>query len=99
MAKDPNKLIFLDARETLMGNLETIRDSLVRCIDEGLVDVEDEYYNELLDLIEEAYQVDNWDELMEAVSKAKPLEIDVANWLSRHGRSQIALSWPKPPIR
>lgn len=99
MAKDLNKLLFLDAKEDVLENLKTIQTSLIRCIDEGMIDEEDIYYNELLDLIEEAYVVDNWDEIMEVVAKAKTLEIDVANWLARHGISQMSLLWPKNPSK
>ena len=97
MAKDPNKLLFLNAKEDAIENLEAIRLSLVRCIDEGMIDEEDLYYNELLALIDEASIADSWDELEEVITKGKTLEIDVSNWLSRHGRSNLSLPWPKIP--
>jgi hypothetical protein len=97
MAKDPNILAFLEARGDAVENLEAIRLSLTACVDEGMVDLEDTYYNELLLLIDEATLSRTWEELTEVIDKAKTLEIDVAVWLSNHGRTSISLPWPKPP--
>ena len=92
MAKEPQ---FVDAKEDVIQNLESIQLSLIRCVEEGMIDLEDTYYNEVLDLLEDARIVDTWDELMEIVSLAKTLETDVAAWLSRHGRASLSLPWPK----
>ncbi len=97
MAKDPNILAFLESRGDTVENLEAIRLNLSRCVDDGMVDLEDTYYNELLVLIDEASMSKNWEELMEVISKAKTLEVDVAVWLSNHGQTSISLPWPKPP--
>lgn len=97
MAKDPNILQFLESRGDTVENLKAIQANLVRCIDEGLVDQDDTYYNELLALIDEAQLSKTWDELMEVISKAKVLEVDVAVWLSGHGQNSISLPWPRPP--
>lgn len=94
MAKD-SQLIF--AKQAVLENLDTIQMSLVRCVQEGMIDLEDSYYNEVLGLIEEGRTADNWDELMEAVVRAKTLENDVASWMSRHGRNSVSLTWPKQP--
>lgn len=96
MAKNPNILGFLEARSDTIENLEAIQLSLSRCMDEGMIDLEDAYYNEILALLDEASISKSWDELMEVVAKAKTLEIDVAAWLSSHGRTSISLPWPKP---
>jgi hypothetical protein len=96
MAKDSKIIAFLEARDTTVENLEAIKLNLSRCIDEGMVDLEDTYYNELLSLIDEATLSEGWDELLEVVTKAKTLEIDVAAWLANHGRTSISLPWPKP---
>jgi hypothetical protein len=97
MAKDPNKLIFLQAKDDTVENLEALKESLDRCVDEGMIDSDDTYYNELLGLIDEASLAGNWDELLEVVSKGKTLETDVASWFSYHGQSGISLTWPIRP--
>lgn len=94
MAKD---IDFLKAKGDAVDNLKAIQMNLVRCINEGMVDTEDTYYNELLALIDEASLSKNWAELMEVVSKAKILEVDVAVWLAGHGQTSISLPWPRPP--
>jgi hypothetical protein len=96
MAKDAQ---FVEAKEDVVENLEAIQLSLSRCVDEGMVDLGDSYYNQLLALIDDARIVSTWDELMEIVTLAKTLEVDVAGWLSFHGRTSISLPWPrKPPM-
>lgn len=92
MGKD---LLFLEAKDTVIENLEAIRLNLVQCVDEGMIDTDDAYYNEILDLLDDATIVRSWEELMEIITKAKTLEIDVAGWLSLHGRTSLSLPWPK----
>lgn len=86
---------FTNAKKLVQDNLDVIKLSLTECVDEGMIDTNDEYYNEVLGLIEESWIVKNWDELAEVVSKAKTLEIDIAGWLSIHGRTSISMEWPK----
>lgn len=97
MAKDPKILEFLEAKGDTVENLKAIRMNLTRCVDDGMVDVDDVYYNELMLLIDEASMSDTWDELEEVVSKAKILEVDVATWLARQGQTSMSLPWPKAP--
>jgi hypothetical protein len=92
MAKDP---AFVKAKEDVLDNLDAIQLTLVRCVEEGMIDTEDVYYNQILDLIDEATILKTWDELMEVVALAKTLEADVAAWLSYHGRTSVSLPWPK----
>lgn len=94
MARD---LDFLKAKGDTVENLQAIRLNLSRCIDEGMIDLEDMYYNQVLSLIDEASLSKSWDELMEVVTKAKTLEIDVAAWLAGHGQTSLSLPWPRPP--
>lgn len=94
MKKDPSHLRFLKAKEDVLDNLEELRMNLVRCVDEGMIDLEDTFYNELLGLIEETHLSEGWDDLLEVVAQAKTLEVDVAAWLARHGRSGISFTWP-----
>lgn len=100
MAKDKNNALKLaQSKKETIENLEAIKTSLNRCIDEGMIDEDDAYYNEILGLIDDAHIVDTWEELAEIISKAKTLEVDVAAWLSYHGRLSMSLPWPKttPP--
>ncbi len=94
MAKD---IDFLKAKGDTVENLKAIQLNLNRCVEEGMLDVEDTYYNELLSLIDEASLSKNWAELMEVVSQAKILEVDVAAWLAGHGQTSLSLPWPRPP--
>lgn len=94
MAKD---LEFLEAKGDVVDNLKAIQMNLSRCINEGMVDTEDGYYNQVLALIDEASLSQSWVELLEVVDHAKVLEIDIAAWLAGHGQTSISLPWPRPP--
>jgi hypothetical protein len=85
----------LQARRSVLENLARIKVDLALCIQDGLSDASGTDYNEILDLIEEVKIVNNWDDLSEAVIRAKTLEIEIAGWLSRHGRTSVSLPWPK----
>jgi hypothetical protein len=61
MAKDGGVLAFHAAKSDTIENLEAIKLNLSQCIDEGMIDFQDEYYNELLALIDEASISKNWD--------------------------------------
>lgn len=93
----PKDLDFLDARSDTVENLRSMQMTLMRCIDAGMIDTDDAYYNEVLGLLDEASLSKNWAELMEVVAKAKILEVDVDAWLSIHGQTSISLPWPRPP--
>lgn len=86
-----------ESKYAVIANLEMLQVSLVQCVGEGMIDQNDGYYNEVLGLLEDARIVTTWDELMEIVTLAKTLEVDVAAWLSFHGRTTISLPWPKGP--
>lgn len=92
MAKDRE---FSTAKENTLRNLETIQMSLVQCVNEGMLDPDSEQYNDLLDLIVDARIVDNWDELLELATRGKTLEMDVAAFLARLGRTTVSLNWPR----
>jgi len=97
MAKDLKMIEFLKAKRTAIDNLKAIQLNLTRCVGEGMIDSDDAYYNELLAFIDEASLSKSWGELIEVISKAKILEVDVAAWLSGHGQTSISLPWPKFP--
>ena len=90
-----NKLVFAQAQSAAIENLETLQLNLIRCVEEGMIDLDDDYYNEVLGLIDDINTLDSWPELEEAITRAKTLEIDIAAWLARQGRTTISLSWPK----
>jgi len=90
--------IFQVAKETTISNIVAIRENLTRCVDEGMVDLNAEYYNELLLLEDEGSLAQSWDELEEVITKAKTLEVDVAAWLANHGQTSISIPWPRPPV-
>ena len=90
--KDPE---FTEAKKTVIDNLHTIQQSLVVCVDEGMVDQGAAYYNELLDLIDDAHLISTWEELHEIITLAQTLEVDVAAWHAFHGRTSLSLSWPR----
>ncbi len=93
MAKDHLELF--RAKETTMANLEVIRQSLLQCVDEGMIDLENVLYNQCLDLMDNGPMIETWGELEELIARAKILEQEVAAWLSLHGRTSISLPWPK----
>lgn len=96
MAKDPKILEFLEARGDTADNIKAIMVNMTRCVDDGYIDLEDIFYNQLLALLDETDISENWDELEEVISKAKTLEIDVAAWLASHGQTSVSLPWPRP---
>jgi len=96
MAKHP-KFEFLEAQATTTENLEAIKLNLTQCVDEGMRDESDAYYNELLLYIDQASIAKTWDELMEVIAQAKILEVDIAVFLANKGQTSISLPWPKAP--
>lgn len=96
IAKDDNT-DFIKAKDLIYGNLEDIRLSLILCVDEGMMDLEDSLYNHLLDLIDDNAVLRTWDEMQALIDRAKILEQDIDAWLAMHGRTTISLTWPNPP--
>jgi hypothetical protein len=84
----------LKARELAADNLYIMKRSLEACVQEGLIDDDDHYYNEILDLIADVERVKDWGELEEAIEVAKVLETDMDVWLSRQGRTTVSFEWP-----
>ncbi len=92
MAKDHR---LTQAKRAVFQNLEDIQVNLRRSVEEGMVDLDNDYYNEVLGLLEDARTAENWDELMEAIVRAKTMEMDIAAWMSMRGRTTVSYSWPK----
>ncbi|MBI3901253.1 MAG: hypothetical protein HY324_03770 [Chlamydiia bacterium] len=86
--------LFHQAKHQTVEQLEIVQGLLVRCVAEGMQDLDDSYYNELLGLIDEAKLAESWPDLKDVIEKAKTLEIDIAAWLSRMGRTTTSLDWP-----
>lgn len=82
------------ARTEILENLESIQISLIRCVDEGMVDLGNERYNEILGLIEEAHLANNRDDLQEVITRSRAFERDIAAWLARRGRTTVSMAWP-----
>ena len=96
MEKD---LEFIECKGDVVINLEAIELNLLQCTDEKLFDFQNIYRNDISALLEEAHDASSWSELSAIVSRAKILENDIANWLARHGRASLSLSWPKIPTK
>ncbi len=86
---------FHEYKVSIIEGLELIQISLVHCVEEGMLDTDDSFYNEVLELLSEAHAVNTWTGITEIISRAKTVENDVAVWLARHGRTTISFSWPK----
>ncbi len=83
-----------NAKQQICENLESLRLSLVLSVDEGMIDLGDTLYNQILALIEDCGVIANWDETVELIDRSKTLEDDIDVWLALHGRSSLSLSWP-----
>jgi len=81
--------------KTVRDNLETLRIYLIDCVDVGMRDTGDEFYNEILSLIDDCAVLSTMDELSELIERAKIVEEDIDAWLALHGRSSLSLPWPK----
>ncbi len=92
MARD--RQFHLD-QESVLKNLEELQISLNACVSEGMIDLDDGYYNELLGLIEDARISKGKDQLKEAIDRARSLEIEMAAWLAHQGKTTVSRLWPK----
>jgi hypothetical protein len=90
--KDPK---FTQAKSDVIENLEALQMSLDRCVDEGMIDYESKYYNELSDLVDDTHIVKTWEELREVITLAKTIEMDLDSWVSLRGGSSMSLGWPE----
>ena len=97
MSELKSPLVFLKLKSDIMDNLKAVRENLNRCVDEGMIDFEDEMYNQLLGLLDEVSVSTAWAELEEVIIKGKVLEVDVATFLANHGQTSISLPWPQLP--
>ncbi len=93
--KNQNKNGFEKGQNQILDNLDVLKLNLEKCVDDGMLDTQDEHYNQLLILIDEATLSKTWDELQEVITKAKVLEIEIDAWFANHGITTISLSWPK----
>ncbi len=85
---------FTSDRNSVIDNLDAIRAVLSECIDKGLLDEDDHFYNEINDLIEQAELSKTYPELSEVISRAQTIETDIDAWLSLKGLATLSLTWP-----
>jgi len=90
-------MILPAVRESILENLRILQTRLENATDEGMLDVNDYYYNELSDFIDETNLAKTWEELEEVIYKAKTIETDVDTWISHRGYTTIGLEWPSNP--
>jgi hypothetical protein len=95
MAKESPKAKLFKDKEDTVENLEAIQMVLQQCINDGMLDENAHFYNEILVLIDEASLVKADPELDEVISKAQTLETDIDAWLSMHRRETLSLTWPR----
>lgn len=95
MAKDDEFIQFLKAKELCVENLKRLSASLIQCVDEKRVDMEDRLYYQTLDFIDAAPTIESWEELEGLIFQAKILEREVDAWLSLHELTSYSLSWPQ----
>ena len=88
---------FIRDKHITMENLKSIQMTLNECTSEGMLDEESQFYNELIELLDEARIVKTYPELAEVITKAKILETDIDAWLSMKRRETLSISWPKTP--
>jgi hypothetical protein len=96
MGKD---LQFLESKADVIENLEAIELNLLQYPDEKNLNFQSSFYEQIVDLIDKTRSIASWHELSDIIAKAKVLEIDIANWLARHGQTSLSLPWPKIPIK
>lgn len=97
MAKETILKNFTKDKQDTIANLEAIQMTLNECVNEGMLDEEDQFYNEIIELLDEARIVKTYPELAEVITKAKLLESDIDAWLSMKGRESSSISWAKIP--
>ena len=98
MTKELHLNEFVKDKHVTIVNLETIQVTLNECINQGMLDEESQFYNELIELLDEARLVKTYPELVEVITKAKTLETDIDVWLSMKRRETHSISWPKIPL-
>lgn len=96
MAKDPKEIQFIEDKEEILDNLETLLEWLDLCLDGGMHDEGAMVHNQLLDLIDDTTISNEVAELAEIISQAKTIETDLDAWLSQKGRTTLSLLWPNP---
>jgi hypothetical protein len=96
MKKDPK---FVQAKSDVIENLEALQLNLNRCVDEGMLDYDSAFYNELSALLEDAHIVKTPEELSEIITLAKTLETDIDAWMSMRGQTTVSLTWPSSPLK
>ena len=93
MAKDEAE-IFLQTKEDVLNNLAILHFNLEKAADAGIIDVGEELYNRIEDLIE-AVNLASFNEELEAfVENAKAIEIQIDAKMISAGEVTVSLTWP-----
>jgi hypothetical protein len=82
-------------KKQILENLSIIQSTLDQCVEDGMLDQEAQYHNDLLILMDDVHVVTTLPALNEVMTKAKTLEVDLAAWLAGRGRTTLSLSWPQ----
>jgi len=95
---DKDKFIeFLKAKDLCVANLNSLKSSLIQCVDEKRVDMEESLYDQVLVCLEGASLMESWEEIEQLIFHAKILEEEIDGWLSIHELTSYSLTWPKKP--
>ena len=95
MAKESRSNEFVRDKKDTIINIEAIQVTLNECVNEGMLDEGGQFYNELIELLDEARMIKTYPELAEVITKAKNLETDIDAWLSMKRRETLSIAWPK----
>ena len=99
MADKDKYVEFLKAKDKCVENLNSLKASLVQCVDERRVDMEENLYDQVLVCLDGASVMESWEEIEQLIFQAKFLEQEIDAWLSIHQLTTYSLTWPKGPIR
>lgn len=97
MAKDPIAKQFIKTKKEVSDNLAAIKYLLEECIDAGMLDIDDRFYNEINDFLNQTALTKEFPQLIEVITQARLLEQDIDVFLAEKGRSTLSLSWPAIP--
>ncbi|NGX57000.1 MAG: hypothetical protein K1060chlam5_01256 [Candidatus Anoxychlamydiales bacterium] len=84
---------FINKREAILDNLQTLKSTLLESIDLGYEDIEDELYNKIQEMLDITKEIDNMEELYAIVLQGKNIESNLDTYLSSKGISNLEILW------
>lgn len=93
--KDKEIEKFLQVKEDVLNRLEDIRFGIIECEDKGMEDLDSVLYNEMLNLIQEAETIDNYEELSMIIIRAQAIEKNIDTWIANQGGDTLNINWPE----